>query len=201
MALQQLPLLGGTLYAARLMFRHRLWAAVDDSVLGGNSSSHLDMAVAKNEAAFSGYLDDITLGGAGFASQQTVGSLDWDLTGYDGLLVSVALSDGKLYTLNLKDILPTSDRESTLLYETSFTVPGSTVGSSGIQNGFLPWANFAATYRGRTQPDAKPLNTSTIKTISLMMRSTNSELWLLREKGSNAVSLSKVNVHQHNEMR
>ncbi|KAK8096766.1 uncharacterized protein PG998_004987, partial [Apiospora kogelbergensis] len=148
-----------------------LWTAVDDSVRGGNSSSHLDIAVAKNEAAFSGYLDDVTLGGAGFASQQTVGSLDWNLGGYDGLLVSVALSDGKLYTLNLKDILPASDRESTLLYETNFTVPGSTGGSSDIQDVFLPWANFTATYRGRTQPDAKPLNTSSIKTMSLMMRS------------------------------
>ncbi|KAK8036822.1 NADH:ubiquinone oxidoreductase complex I intermediate-associated protein 30 [Apiospora phragmitis] len=101
MALQQLPLLGGTLYAARLMpWNVSLWAAVDDSVRGGNSSLHLD---------------DVTLGGAGFASQQTVGSLDWNLVGYDGLLVSVALSDGKLYTLNLKDILPTSDRESATL--------------------------------------------------------------------------------------
>ena len=126
--------------------------------------------MAKNEAAFSGYLDDVTLGGAGFASQQTVGSLDWNLGGYDGLLVSVALSDGKLYTLNLKDILPASDRESTLLYETNFTVPGSTGGSSDTQDVFLPWANFTATYRGRTQPDAKPLNTSSIKTMSLMMR-------------------------------
>ncbi|KAK8062502.1 CIA30 family protein [Apiospora hydei] len=165
MALQQLPLLGGT-----LPWNASLWEAVDDSVRGGNSSSHLSIAATKNEATFSGYLDDITLGGAGFASQQTVGSLDWNLTGYDGLLVSIALSDGKLYTLNLKDVLPASDRESSLLYETNFTVPaGSDLASA--QEVFLPWVNFTATYRGRAQPDAKPLNTSSIKTISFMMRS------------------------------
>ncbi|KAK8112841.1 hypothetical protein PG984_013367 [Apiospora sp. TS-2023a] len=145
-----------------------LWTAVDDSVRGGNSSSQLTITAATNEATFSGYLDDVTLGGAGFASQQTVGSLDWNLTGYDGLLISVSLSDGKLYTLNLKDVLPASERESSLLYETNFTVPSSS--ASGAQEVFLPWANFTATYRGRTQPDAKPLNTSSIKTMSLMMR-------------------------------
>ncbi|KAK8078972.1 CIA30 family protein [Apiospora phragmitis] len=167
MALQQLPLLGGT-----QPWNASLWEAVDDSVRGGNSSSHLSIAAAANEANFAGYLDDVTLGGAGFASQQTVGSLDWDLAGYDGLLVAVALADGRLYTLNLKDVLLASDRESSLLYETNFTVPssGSGNGSSGIQEVFLPWANFTATYRGRTQPDAKPLNTSSIKTMSLMMR-------------------------------
>ncbi|KAK8029854.1 complex I intermediate-associated protein 30 [Apiospora rasikravindrae] len=165
MALQQLPLLGGT-----LPWNASLWEAVDDSVRGGNSSSHLTIATAENEATFSGYLDDATLGGAGFASQQTVGSLEWNLTGYDGLLVSVALSDGKLYTLNLKDVLPASNRESSLLYETNFTVPAGS-GPASAQDVFLPWANFTAMYRGRPQPDAKPLNTSSIKTMSLMMRS------------------------------
>ncbi|KAK8000906.1 hypothetical protein PG991_013128 [Apiospora marii] len=165
MALQQLPLLGGS-----LPWNASLWGSVDDSVRGGNSSSRLTIATAANEATFAGYLDEVTLGSAGFASQQTVGSLDWNLTGHEGLLVSVALSDGKLYTLNLKDVLPASDRESSLLYETNFTVPSSS-GSTGAQEVFLPWANFTATYRGRAQPDAKPLNTSSIKTISLMMRS------------------------------
>ncbi|KAK7964084.1 complex I intermediate-associated protein 30 [Apiospora saccharicola] len=141
MALQQLPLLGGS-----LPWNASLWTAVDDSVRGGNSSSQLTIATITNEATFAGYLDDVTLGGAGFASQQTVGSLNWNLTGYDGLLVSVSLSDGKLYTLNLKDVLPASERESSLLYETNFTVPGSS--ASGAQEVFLPWADFTATYRG-----------------------------------------------------
>ncbi|KAK8859553.1 NADH:ubiquinone oxidoreductase complex I intermediate-associated protein 30, partial [Apiospora arundinis] len=89
----------------------------------------------------------------------TVGSLDWNLTACEGLLVSVAVADGKVYTLNLKDIMPAGDRKTTLLYETNST------------DVFLPWANFTSTYEGRTQPDAKPLNISSIKTMSLMMRS------------------------------
>ncbi|KAK6836553.1 complex I intermediate-associated protein 30 [Apiospora arundinis] len=125
MALQQLPLLGGT-----LPWSASLWTAVDDSVRGGNSSSHLDIDTTKNEATFAGYLDITTLGGAGFASQQTVGSLDWNLTACEGLLVSVTVADGKVYTLNLKDVMPAGDRKATLLYETNFTVPSSSTGGS-----------------------------------------------------------------------
>lgn len=59
---------------------------------------------------FNGNLDIKTLGGAGFASQRTTGEdKNWDLSKYDGLELNLVESDGKQYTIILKDeLLPKS---------------------------------------------------------------------------------------------
>ncbi|KPM38716.1 hypothetical protein AK830_g7841 [Neonectria ditissima] len=155
------------MYSTDLVFRlwdPALWIASDDTVRGGRSFSNL--TIAPDTATFSGFLDKDSLGGAGFASQRTKGSLDWDLAEWDGLLLSVALSDGKLYTLTVKDVLPENDTDSSLLYERNFTLPAGA--GEGVK---LSWSGFVPTLRGRTQPDAKPLDTSSIKRLSIMMRS------------------------------
>ncbi|ORY67800.1 complex I intermediate-associated protein 30-domain-containing protein, partial [Pseudomassariella vexata] len=141
-----------------------LWISSDDSVRGGGSFSNL--TITPTNAIFSGLLDSTTLGGAGFASQRTMGSLDWNLADWDGLLLSVSLSDGMKYTLTLKDVLPADDSASSLLYETNFTVPSG--GAEAVQ---LPWTDFVATLRGTTQTGAKALDTSSVKRLSIMMRS------------------------------
>ena len=119
-------------------------------------------------ALFHGNLDIKTLGGAGFASQRTVGVLNLDLSAYDGLALDVEKSDGKKYTLIIKDeLLPTREdgrEQSTISWEFDF-VP--------VRDGemvFVGWADLKPTYRGRDKGDAEPLKRDRVQRISLMMR-------------------------------
>lgn len=154
------------LFGGRTPWSPDSWVAVDDRVRGGKSQSYLDCS-SGSKALFHGDLDIKTLGGAGFASQRTVDDLSWDLTKYDGLYVKVGKSDGKKYTLTLKnEVLPkrTDGREqSTLSWEYDF------VGNDAEL--FIPWDDFKPTYRGKPKSDGEPLDLGTIRRISIMMRS------------------------------
>jgi len=146
------------------------WTNSDDSVRGGSSYSEFAFNPPSPSAVFRGNLDIETLGGAGFASQRTTGeNRTWDVSGYDGLLLDVAKSDGKQYTVTLKDeLLPRSANgreQSTISWEYDFKP------KSGGEKVFAKWDDFKATYRGREKPDAKPLELKKVKRISLMMRS------------------------------
>lgn len=120
-------------------------------------------------AHFYGHLDTKTLGGAGFASQRTLGDdLRLDLSESAGLALSLGAGDGKKYTLTLKDAIPgkrpDGRDESGLSWEVDFV---------GVEEGrdvFVRWEDFRATYRGREKKDAEPLNLKDVKRISLMMR-------------------------------
>jgi hypothetical protein len=145
------------------------WTDSDDRVRGGSSYSELTCDPSSPTAIFHGNLDTKTLGGAGFASQRTTGEdQDWDLSKYDGITLDTVKSDGKKYTLILKDELlpksPNGREQSTVSWEYDF---------KGDQNGakvFVHWNDFKATYRGREKKDAKPLDLKHVKRISLMMR-------------------------------
>ncbi|KAL6404709.1 hypothetical protein AUP68_11537 [Ilyonectria robusta] len=145
------------------------WTASDDRVRGGSSTSYLTVTDPER-ACFHGHLDTKTLGGAGFASQRTVGVLALDLSGYAGLVLSLGGGgSGHKYTLTLKDTIP-GDRgdgrdQAGISWETDFEAPSE--GGDVL----LPWDKFRATYRGRDKPDAEPLDLSSIKRVSLMLRS------------------------------
>ncbi|KAL7811506.1 complex I intermediate-associated protein 30 domain-containing protein [Trichoderma aethiopicum] len=150
-----------------------LWVTSDDRVRGGASKSHL-FVVNPERARFYGHLDTKTLGGAGFASQHSLGVLDWDLSAYDGIVVSVAQADEKRYALTLKDEIPPrrddGRQEAGISWEAVFKVPQE--GSQyDMKKVYLPWSAFKPTYRGRPKPDAKPLDLAHIKRVGLMMRS------------------------------
>lgn len=142
------------------------WTSSDDRVRGGKSQSYLDCPSA-SLAAFHGNLDITALGGAGFASQRTVDPRSWDLNAYDGLLIRIGQSDGKKYTLNLKDDIlpkrPDGREQSTVSWEYDFT-------SQGQEELRIPFGHFKPTYRGKDKPDATPLNLADVKRISIMMR-------------------------------
>lgn len=54
----------------------------------------------EKNARFHGHLDIKTLGGAGFASQRTVGEdKTWDLSGYAGIQLNIAKGDSKFQPL------------------------------------------------------------------------------------------------------
>jgi hypothetical protein len=139
-------------------------------VRNGSSFSHLSInSNSPTVAEFNGNLDIKTLGGAGFASQRTTGeNRNWNLSSYDGIQLDVAKSDGKQYTLILKDQLlpksPNGREHSTISWEYDF---------KAMQDGekiFLNWDELNATYRGRKVDDPAPLDIKNIKRISLMMR-------------------------------
>lgn len=143
------------------------WTDSDDRVRGGRSQSHLAIDPS-GHAEFHGTLDITALGGAGFASQRTTGVLDLDLSEFDGIVIAVAAAaDDKKYTLTLKDeILPKRDDgrdQSTVSWEYDFT-------ATPDRDVVVRWDDFKATYRGRPKPDAKPLDRSSIKRVSFMMR-------------------------------
>lgn len=143
------------------------WTDSDDRVRGGKSQSYL--TASAEGARFHGNLDITALGGAGFASQRTVGILKLDASDFDGIVLAVAEADPeKRFTLTLKDeVLPKRDDgrdQSSVSWEYDFTAtPGRDI--------FIHWSDFKPTYRGRPKDDAKPLDTADIKRVSFMMRS------------------------------
>ncbi|EPE28919.1 Galactose-binding protein [Glarea lozoyensis ATCC 20868] len=146
------------------------WTSSDDRVRGGSSQSYLTIDTkSPTTAEFNGNLDIKTLGGAGFASQRTTGEdRNWNLSSYAGIQLDVAKSDGKQYTLILKDQLlpksPNGREQSTTSWEYDFKA------SADGEKIFLTWDELNATYRGRKVEDPTPLDLKNVKRISVMMR-------------------------------
>lgn len=145
---------------------------------GGRSQSYLTVppghpasgtSGSAAQAEFSGHLDITALGGAGFASQRTVDEFPpLDLSDCDALVLDVASGDGKKYTVTLKDEVlprrPDGRDQSTVSWEYDFVAgldPAKVV---------IPFRDFQPTYRGRPKPDAQPLDLSSVKRVSFMMR-------------------------------
>ncbi|VUC27493.1 unnamed protein product [Clonostachys rosea] len=169
------------------------WVASDDRVRGGSSVSRLAVSDDGRAATFTGHLDTSTLGGAGFASQRTRGTLHQDLSEYDGLLITVTGGDSKRYAVTLKDEIPgrrddgrdlsgvsweadfalSSGGEGTneSSYVNQQTSTSTTASVTDDRQVYLPWGQFKATYRGRPKPDAEPLDLTDIKRFGIMMRS------------------------------
>lgn len=141
-------------------------------------------APSASQAEFSGHLDITALGGAGFASQRTADDVPgWDVSGYDVLVLDVARADARKYTLTLKDEVlprrPDGRDQSTVSWEYDFVVgagedaaAGASPGSStaGSARVVIPFQDFQPTYRGKSKPDADPLDLKNVKRISFMMR-------------------------------
>ncbi|KAH1980983.1 hypothetical protein KXV92_002085 [Aspergillus fumigatus] len=142
------------------------WTSSSDRVRGGSSYSTLTI-LPNNTVQFHGHLDITTLGRAGFASQRTTDDMSWDLSDADGLELDVAGSDGKVYTLVVKDrLLPTradGREQSTISWEYDF----QTVERAIVR---VRWEDLRASYRGR-KVDAEPLDLRNVKRISIMVRS------------------------------
>jgi len=88
------------------------------------------------------------------------------LSAYNGIEFDVAESDGKLYTLTLKNDLlpgrPDGRERSSLSWQADFRV----VGSGKV---IVTWKEFRPTYRGK-EVDADPLDLKSIKRLGIMMR-------------------------------
>ncbi|KAL2851491.1 complex I intermediate-associated protein 30-domain-containing protein [Aspergillus pseudoustus] len=164
----------------------KVFRASDDTVRGGSSHSTLTVhrhaldAANANTAVFSGTLEITALGGAGFASQQTTGDLNLDLSSYDGIVLKYRARPGtttgiKKYTLLLKDEIPgrgDDGRErSAVCWEAEFD---NNARDSRVTTVRFKWSDFRATYRGKNLPDQdqrKGLDTGSVKRLGIMVRS------------------------------
>ncbi|EOR04146.1 hypothetical protein J056_002224 [Wallemia ichthyophaga EXF-994] len=147
------------------------WRAVNDQLRGGSSTSHFDVVDDGQSGLFYGILDTQTLGGAGFASQNTVFDSPVNLSNDDGLvldIIDVDTTGPHTFTLNLKNTQAgyrnDGRRQSSLVYESDFTAE-----KAGRVK--MPWDSFKATYRGKRVHDAAPLDTAHITELSFMCRS------------------------------
>ncbi|KAF1817264.1 CIA30-domain-containing protein [Eremomyces bilateralis CBS 781.70] len=161
--MKEKPLFGGNKH-----WRNPDWTELDDRVRGGRSESHL--LTDGHRAEFCGILDIHALRGAGFASQRTTGDdRSWDLEGFTGVKLRILNSDVKNYTFSVKDMIlrrqPEGQGQGTLSYEADFTLSGSET------DVFLPFSRMNATYRGKPINNAPELRLSSIKQMSIMMRS------------------------------
>lgn len=182
--------------AANLRYAKALYHSIRlvcQSKKNTSSKSYLSAGGLARTAVFYGNLDITALGGAGFASQRTATNTEiWNLAEFDGLLLDVENADGQYernpmeftsrvlrcisvdlrYTFILKDTLlppnPDTGREqSTISYEYDFSISEQIDSSKRL---YIPWSAFRATYRGRDMPDAPPVNLSSIRRFSFMVR-------------------------------
>jgi len=132
-----------------------LWRPVDDVVMGGISSSGLDLAEA-GIARFSGRVSLEYNGG--FASVRTP-PRDWNTAGATAFILRVR-GDGHAYKFTLR----TGDGFDGIQYQARFTPP-----AGEWTEVRLPIASFAATFRGRTVADAPPLDPARVRALGLMI--------------------------------
>ncbi|HSG42833.1 MAG TPA: CIA30 family protein [Anaerolineales bacterium] len=130
------------------------WYTVDDVVMGGVSSSRVEI-VEPNTLFFSGNMSLENNGG--FSSVRS----DWnivDLSGYDGVLLRV-LGDGKIYRLRIR----TEETGGDISYNGAF----ETTSDKWIQV-YVPFAKMVPTYRGIVM-DVGQLDVSSIGSFGFML--------------------------------
>jgi monofunctional biosynthetic peptidoglycan transglycosylase len=131
------------------------WQSTDDVVMGGVSSSTLQIQ-PEGIAVFEG---DLSLErGGGFASVHTE-LPQADLSAYDGLEMRVR-GDGRRYRVRLR----AAPESASVTYHAAFeTDPGVW---KSIR---LPFASFKARFRGRWVPDAPPLDLERITSFGWLV--------------------------------
>jgi hypothetical protein len=188
LSLTVLALHAAEIYGASLPLFHPWnaseWIASDDTVRGGLSQSRLEVIPPgapgnpsgdESIARFSGNLDYEALNGSGFASQRTIdGWAQVDLSAFDRLILEVPYTDGKTYTLNVKDtVLPPVNgvEQATVSWEHDFQLPARDVAAAGDHaQVVVRFEDLVPTFRGRVQNDTAPLNLADIKRFNIMIR-------------------------------
>ncbi|OJJ47043.1 hypothetical protein ASPZODRAFT_53800, partial [Penicilliopsis zonata CBS 506.65] len=169
------------------------WTSSDDSVRGGTSYSTMTCTPFSPTATFHGNLDIRTLGGAGFASQRTVGDEQtWDLSAYDGLVLEIDQTDGKRYALVVKDEIlppgPDGREQSTVSWEYEFQVGHNNETNSETKSRvIIRWKDLKPTYRGKEKTDAQPLDLERVKRFGIMMRS-----FFGKQEGDFSLSIASI---------
>ncbi len=150
-----------------------IWYTVDDVVMGGLSSSRVEI-VEPNTLFFSGNMSLENNGG--FSSVRS----DWsivDLSGYDGVLLRV-LGDGKVYRLRIR----TEETGGDIAYNSAF----ETTPDQWIQV-YVPFADMVPTYRGFVM-DVGKLDVTSVGSFGFMLSDKQSGDFELKVNWIRAVS-------------
>jgi hypothetical protein len=149
-----------------------LWNPINDSVMGGVSQSQLRIAPA-GHAVFVGQISFENNGG--FAS---VRSLPCDLgrKNVSAYILEVC-GDGKRYKLNLR----TDSSFDGVNYQAQFDPPAGIWTTCRLAS-----ADFLPSWRGRSVPDAPPLDTTRVRQIGLMIAD--------RQEGSFVLAIRSIAV-------
>ena len=129
------------------------WMIVNDTVMGGVSSSSMEMA--DSVAVFSGTVS--LENGGGFVSMRTL--VSEDLSGFAGLELKVR-GDGKVYQLRLR----TDRRFDWVAYRSHFETRKDTWTLVRI-----PFTDFEPTYRGRVLDDHPELDPVRVRQIGFLL--------------------------------
>jgi hypothetical protein len=148
------------------------WSAIDDRVMGGVSRSRLRHDPA-GHAVFEGIVSLENDGG--FASIRSHPQ-DLGVPGAGNYLLEVC-GDGRRYKLNLR----TDDSFDGVNYQAAFEAP-----PGEWTRVLLPVSGFHPTFRGRTVPDAPPLDPARVRQIGLMVAD--------RQAGSFALAVRLIRV-------
>lgn len=157
--LMLLPLTGFLLENQMIIdFRNqepRSWQVINDGVMGGLSKSNFRIT-SSGTGVFEGQVSLANRGG--FASVRwPVGKLD--LSSFTGLAVRIR-GDGQLYRLRLR----TDAQFDGIAYQTKFQAS-----NQAWEVVKLPFSGFVPTFRGRILEDEKPLDSSAIFQVGVMI--------------------------------
>jgi len=131
------------------------WTSVNDVVMGGVSDSLVQIS-DEGTGVFAGHLSLENNGG--FASAR-VGLPENDYSGYAGIMLRVK-GDGKRYSFRLR----TDRMFDGMVYRQEFdTAAGEWMDVE------MPFSDFRPSFRGRTVPDAPPLNTANICQLGFLI--------------------------------
>ena len=147
-----------------------LWNPINDGVMGGISQSQLRHDPA-GHAVFAGQVSFENNGG--FASVRCQ-PCDLGRTGVTAYLLEVH-GDGKRYKLNLR----TDNRFDGVNYQARFDPPAGVWTTCRLAS-----TDFLPIWRGRSVPDAPPLDTACVRQIGLMIAD--------RQEGAFALAIASM---------
>tara|TARA_B100000945_G_C20392359_1_gene602973 strand:+ start:972 stop:1574 length:603 start_codon:yes stop_codon:yes gene_type:complete len=131
------------------------WMVVNDSVMGGVSSSQVSI----NKEGYMLFKGNVSLDyGGGFASVRSSYE-DWGIGNFAGFVIKV-WGDGKTYQFRCR----MGNNFEGLSYRRYFET-----NNENWQEIHLPFSEFVPTYRGRIVSDAKPLEPQDIRNLGLMI--------------------------------
>jgi len=132
------------------------WMTVNDTVMGGISSSSVQIDPDSHLLSFSGEVSTENNGGFASTRSQWVG---YDLRGYDGILMRV-LGDGNTYRFRIRTAKTGPQIAYTALFKTE---------DDGWQEIFIPFAEMIPTYRGYAVLSAGELEPAAVRSFGLMV--------------------------------
>ncbi len=132
------------------------WYTLNDDVMGGISSSEVQVDINSGVLNFDGNVSLENNGG--FASIRSQAEI-YDLGEYDGITIRVR-GDGNVYRFRIR----TEKTGPEISYTAVFPTEANT-----WQDIYIPFADMLPLYRGFVVQDAGPLDASTIRSFGFMM--------------------------------